>query len=147
MPSDFVFKTTNVLHKAFLRASGGRIGRRANGMPVVELVTTGRRSGEPRAVILTSPIRDGDAWVVVASRAGDDRHPAWYHNVRHEPRVTVAVQGGPHVPMRAGVATAEERARLWPRVVAEFPHYAKYQERTDREIPLVLLHPEAAVSE
>jgi deazaflavin-dependent oxidoreductase (nitroreductase family) len=142
VPSDFLFKTTNVLHKAFLRASGGRVGGKANGMPVVELVTTGRRSGQERAVILTSPIRDGEAWVVVASRSGDDRHPAWFLNVRDEPRVSVAVRGGPRVPMRASVATADERARLWPRVVADFPHYAKYQERTEREIPLVLLRPE-----
>ena len=146
MPSDFAFKTTNLLHRTFLRLSGGRLGTEARGMPVVELVTTGRRSGEPRAVILTSPIRDGDAWVVVASRSGDDRHPAWYHNVRHDGRVSVAVRGGARVPMRATVATPDERARLWPRVVAAFPHYAGYQKRTKREIPLVLLHSEAQPS-
>jgi deazaflavin-dependent oxidoreductase (nitroreductase family) len=110
-------------------------------MPVVELVTTGRRSGEPRPVILTSPLRDGDAYIVVASRSGDDRHPAWLHNLREEPRVSVAVGGGPHQPMVAGVATADERARLWPQVTARHPHYAKYQQRTNREIPLVILRP------
>ena len=135
-------KSLNAVHRMVLRASGGRVGSRAGGMPVVELVTTGRRSGTPRAVMLTSPVRDGDAYVVVASRGGDDRHPAWFLNLRDNPRVQVAVGGGgARVPMVASVATPEERARLWPQVVAGFPNYAGYQRRTTREIPLVLLRP------
>src|SRR5690349_5581306 len=108
-------------------------------MPVLELVTTGRRSGTPRAVMLTVPLRDGEAHVVVASRGGDDRHPAWFLNLRDEPRVRVAVRGGPRQPMLAHIATPEERARLWPEITARYPHYAGYQQRTEREIPLVLL--------
>jgi deazaflavin-dependent oxidoreductase (nitroreductase family) len=142
VPSDFFLKSVNTVHRTLLRVSGGRIGSRAAGMPVLELVTTGRRSGTPRTVMLTSPARDGAAWVVVASRAGDDRHPAWFLNLRDEPRVQVAVQGGPRRPMLAAVATPEERARLWPLITADFGNYADYQKRTEREIPLVLLHPQ-----
>jgi deazaflavin-dependent oxidoreductase (nitroreductase family) len=141
VPSDFFLKAMNTAHRALVRVTGGRLGYSAVGMPVLELVTIGRRSGVPRAVMLTSPVRDGEAYVVVASRGGDDRHPAWFLNLRDEPRVEVAVQGGPRRPMIAAVATPEERARLWPGIAADFRNYAGYQRRTEREIPLVLLHP------
>jgi deazaflavin-dependent oxidoreductase (nitroreductase family) len=143
MPSDLVLKGMNAVHRALLWVSGGRIGHEVSGMPVLELITTGRRSGAPRAVMLTSPLREGDAYVVVASRGGDDRHPAWFLNLRDEPRVQVIVQGGPCVPMIASVATPEQRARLWPQVADRYRNYAGYQRRTQREIPLVLLRPEA----
>jgi len=131
----------NAVHRAALRVSGGRIGREARGMPVLELVTTGRRSGAARAVMLTSPMREGEAYVVVASRGGDDRHPAWFLNLRDDPRVQVAVAGGPRQPMLASIATPEERARLWPHIAGSHQNYADYQKRTRREIPLVLLRP------
>jgi deazaflavin-dependent oxidoreductase (nitroreductase family) len=131
----------NAVHRAMLRVSGGRLGREFSGMPVLELFTTGRRTGTPRAVMLTSPLRDGEAYVVVASRGGDDQHPAWYLNLRDEPRVRVAVEGAPPQPMRAAIATPEERARMWPQITSSHQNYANYQKRTAREIPLVLLHP------
>lgn len=109
-------------------------------MPVLELVTTGRKSGERRAVLLTSPYREGDTIVVVASRGGDHHHPAWYLNVVADPNVDVVMQGRSR-PMHAHVATPDERARLWPLVTTAFPHYAGYQRKTEREIPLVLLTP------
>ncbi len=141
VPSDLLLKAVNATHRTLLRVSGGRIGREAAGMPVLELVTTGRRSGAPRAVMLTVPMREGEAYVVVASRGGDDRHPAWFLNLRDEPRVQVAVQGGPRQPMLAHIATPQERARIWPEITARHRAYASYQERTEREIPLVLLRP------
>jgi deazaflavin-dependent oxidoreductase (nitroreductase family) len=141
MPSDLVLKTMNAVHRAAIKVTGGRIGQEVSGMPVVELITTGRRSGTPRAVMLTSPIREGDAYVVVASRGGDDQHPAWFLNLRDNPEVQVSVRGGPRTPMHAGIATPQERARLWPQVVAQYKHYGEYQKRTEREIPLVLLRP------
>jgi deazaflavin-dependent oxidoreductase (nitroreductase family) len=131
----------NAVHRALLWASGGRVGREVGGMPVLELVTTGRRTGVPRAVMLTSPLREGAAYVVVASRGGDDRHPAWFLNLRDQPRVEVAVQGAPRVPMVASVATPDERARMWPQIADRYRNYAGYQRRTQREIPLVLLRP------
>jgi deazaflavin-dependent oxidoreductase (nitroreductase family) len=141
MASDLTLKTMNALHRAVLKVTGGRIGHEFAGMPVLELVTTGRRSGAPRAVMLTSPLQEGDAYVVVASRGGDDKHPAWFLNLRDDPHVQVAVQGGPRVAMHASIATADERARVWPQIATRYRHYAGYQKRTRREIPLVLLRP------
>ena len=104
-------------------------------MPVLELTTTGRVSGQPHTVMLTSPVQDGDRLVIVASRGGDDRHPAWFLNLRDQPRVDVVFGGKPKRPMQARVATAEERATLWPRVTSASKGYAGYQTRTSREIP------------
>jgi deazaflavin-dependent oxidoreductase (nitroreductase family) len=131
----------NATHRILLGVSGGRVGWEAMGMPVLELTTIGRRSGEPRSVMLTSPLRDGESMVIVASRGGDDRHPAWFHNLSAEPKVEVAVKGGPKQTMIARVATPEERARLWPQIAEKYTNYAGYQKRTEREIPLVLLDP------
>jgi deazaflavin-dependent oxidoreductase (nitroreductase family) len=123
------------------KLSGGRFGWDVANMPVLELTTTGRKSGRPRTVLLTSPLRDGDAIVVVASRGGDDHHPAWLVNLRANPDVEVAIGRQPRRPMRARIADPDERARLWPQVVAKYKGYGDYQTKTDREIPLVLLEP------
>lgn len=143
MPSDLILKTMNNVHRGLLKLSGGRLGWKAMNMPVLELTTVGRKSGQRRSVMLTSPLQEGSALVVVASRGGDDQHPAWFLNLRENPEVEVAMGGEPRRPMRARVATAEERARLWPQVTADHQNYAGYQTRTDREIPLVLLEPAA----
>jgi len=145
MPSDLQLKAMNAIHRGLLTISGGRLGWHAGGMPVVELTTTGRKSGQPRTVMLTSPVQEGDAIVIVASRGGDDHHPAWFLNLRDHPDVEVAFAGKPKQAMRARVATPDERAALWPRVTSEYKGYANYQTKTDREIPLVML--EAASSE
>ena len=141
MPSDTALKAMNSIHRVILKVSFGHLGWSASNMPVLELTTTGRKSGQKRVVMLTSPLQEGDTYVVVASRGGDDTHPAWFLNLRDDPEVEVAVQGGPLRPMRARVANAEERAELWPRVTADHKNYAGYQTKTDREIPLVLLEP------
>jgi deazaflavin-dependent oxidoreductase (nitroreductase family) len=124
-----------------MKLSGGRLGWDVANMPVLELTTTGRKSGRPHTVVLTSPVRDGDAIVVVASRGGDNHHPAWFLNLRDNPDVEVAIGREPERSMRARVADPDERARLWPQVVARYKGYGDYQTRTDREIPLVLLEP------
>jgi deazaflavin-dependent oxidoreductase (nitroreductase family) len=77
----------------------------------------------------------------VASRGGDDHHPAWYLNLREQPEVTVSVSGKPTQRMRAETADPDERARLWPLIAADHRNYAGYQRKTKREIPLVLLRP------
>ena len=143
MPSDLILKTMNGVHRTILTLSGGRLGWNAMNMPVLELTTTGRKSGQRRSVMLTSPYQEGTTLVVVASRGGDDQHPAWFLNLRDDPEVEVAMGGKPKRPMRARVANAEERARLWPLVTADHKNYADYQTKTDREIPLVLLEPTA----
>jgi deazaflavin-dependent oxidoreductase (nitroreductase family) len=141
MPHDVAFKTMNLVHRGILKATGGRRGWKAMGMPVLELTTVGRHSGQPRSVMLTSPVQEGDTWVIVGSRGGDDHHPAWVFNIRANPAVEVAIGGEPRRPMTARVADAAERSRLWPLVIADHENYADYQRKTDREIPLVLLTP------
>src|SRR5437764_12881721 len=110
MPSDLMLKTSNAIHRGLLKVSGGRFGWDLGNMPVVELTTTGRKTGQPRTVMLTSPLQEGDTIVVVASRGGDDQHPAWFHNLSDKPEVEVALKGKPKRAMRARVATPEERA-------------------------------------
>jgi deazaflavin-dependent oxidoreductase (nitroreductase family) len=141
MPSDLLLKSMNGFHRALLKLSGGRIGWHASGMPVVELTTIGRKSGEPRSVMLTSPVQEGDTIVVVASRGGDDANPAWLLNLRDHPDVEVAFKCEPKKKMRARIASPDERARLWPLVIKDHKNYAGYQTKTTREIPLVLLEP------
>ncbi len=141
MPSDLTLKTMNAVHRALLKISGGRLGWEGSGMPVLELTTTGRKSGQPRSVMLTSPYQEGTSIVIVASRGGDDTHPAWFLNLRDNPDVEVSMKGTPKQPMRARIANTEERARLWPLVTADHKNYAGYQTKTKREIPLVLLEP------
>ena len=143
MPSlpDPFFKVMNLIHAGVLKASGGRLGWDFMNMPALELTTIGRKSGERRKVMLTSPVQEGDSLVVVGSKGGEPRHPAWFLNLRENPAVEVSWKGGPTVPMTARVATAEERARLWPKVVERYSGYAQYQTKTEREIPLVLLEP------
>ena len=141
MPSDLQMKAMNAIHRTMLKASGGKVGWNLKNMPVVELTTTGRKSGEPRTVMLTSPWQEDGTYVVVASRGGDDKPPAWLLNLQATPAVRVSVGGKPAAPWTAQVATAEERARLWPLLTAKHTNYAAYQRKTDREIPLVLLRP------
>ena len=142
MPSDFAFKAMNAFHRGLVKISGGRVGWTVSHMPVLELTTTGRKTGRSRSVLLTSPLQDGTTLVVVASRGGDDKPPAWFLNLRANPEVEVALQGKPTQRMRARVASPDERGRLWPRVVADHKHYADYQTKTNRQIPLVLLERE-----
>jgi deazaflavin-dependent oxidoreductase (nitroreductase family) len=141
MPSDLQLKAMNAIHRTLMKLSGGQLGWNAMNMPVIELTTVGRKSGQPRTVMLTSPLQEGSTIVVVASRGGDDAHPAWFLNLRDNPQVEVAMKGEGKRRMRARIASPEERARLWPLVTADHKNYAGYQTKTTREIPLVLLEP------
>jgi deazaflavin-dependent oxidoreductase (nitroreductase family) len=141
MPSDLVLKTMNTVHRLLLGLTGNRVGARVGGMPSLELTTIGRKTGQPRKVMLTAPLQEGSTLVVVASRGGDDQHPAWFLNLRDNPAVQVRVIGQPSRPMTARIANAEERDRMWPIIAGKYRNYAGYQKRTDRQIPLVLLEP------
>lgn len=141
MPADWQMKAMNAVHRGLLAVSFGKIGWNAAGMPVLELTTVGRKSGQKRSVMLTSPLQEGEAVVIVASRGGDDHHPAWYLNLVAQPEVEVRLEGRAAVPMRARVASPEERARMWELVTAKYKNYAGYQTKTTREIPLVVLEP------
>ena len=142
MPADVVLKAMNATHRVVLKASGGRVGWSGMGMPVIELTTVGRKSGQQRSVMLTAPVHDGDTYVIVASRGGDDVHPAWYLNLVAEPKVEVATKGR-KATMTARVLEGEEREATWKRIVAQNGPYEGYQRKTRREIPLVLLEPVA----
>ena len=141
MPSDTMLKSMNVMHRGLLKISGGRMGWTAGKMPVLRLTTVGRKSGESRTVMLTSPYQDGDSILIVASKGGEDSHPAWFLNLRDEPSVEVEWQGAPMAPMTARILDSDERTDVWPKVVDKYANYGGYQEKTDREIPLVMLEP------
>jgi deazaflavin-dependent oxidoreductase (nitroreductase family) len=143
MPSDLQLKVMNTVHKAVLKLSFGKIGGNLIGMPVFELTTTGRKSGQPRKVMLTSPYQEGETYVIVASKGGNDEHPAWFLNLRDDPDVEIAFPGKPAQAMTARIADEAERARLWPLIVEDHDNYAGYQKKTDREIPVVVLEPKA----
>ncbi len=127
------------LHRAVLRASRGRVGTRIGGLPVLLLTTTGRRSGEPRTVAL-SYLDHGDGHAVVASNAGDDRPPAWWLNLQADPQATVEIRGVRRA-MRARRAEGAEHDEVWQAVVAANADFAAYRERTERDIPVVVLEP------
>ena len=131
----------NNVHRTILKVCGGRLGWTAGNMPVLELTTTGRKSGKQRATMLTSPLQEGDTLVIVASRGGDDQNPAWFLNLRDNPEVTVKWKGGEPQPMTASIATDDERERMWPIITEKYKNYAGYQNKTERQIPLVLLNP------
>ena len=140
MPSALALKTMNTVHRTLMTITGDRVGWTAGKMPVLELTTTGRRSGEPRSTMLTTPWQDGDALAIVASAGGNDTHPAWYLNLEAEPSVLVRTQDGER-KMTARTATGDERSRLWTEISQKYTNYAGYQKKTDREIPIVLLEP------
>jgi len=129
----------NGVHRLILGVTRGKAGWTAGKMPVLELTTIGRKSGEPRSCLLTSPLQENSEIVIVASRGGDDHHPAWYLNLLETPQVQVSYKGAPHKIMTARTANSEERARMWPIVAGAYKGYAGYQEKTSREIPLVIL--------
>ncbi len=140
MPSSFTLKAMNAVHRTVLTLSGGRLGWSAGDMPVIELTTTGRKSGQPRSTMLTIPWRDGDKMAIVASAGGNDAHPAWYLNLEAEPTVTVRTEDGERT-MTARTAEGTERDELWSSISGTYRNYAGYQEKTDRKIPIVVLEP------
>ncbi len=141
MPSDFMLKTMNRVHRVMLSVSRGKVGWTAGGMDALELHTTGRTSGQRRSVMLTSPITtDNGGVVIVASKGGEDHHPAWFLNLQANPEVEVTRRGDT-TPMRARVVGADERPALWEAVTKVQKRYAGYQSKTSREIPLVVLEP------
>jgi deazaflavin-dependent oxidoreductase (nitroreductase family) len=138
--TDFAGKIMSGVHRTLLRVSGGRILANAFGMPALDLHTIGRKSGKQRSTMLTAPINEPDRVVLIASKGGDDRHPEWYLNLSANPDVEITMNGVTR-KMRARTASAEEKAELWPKVVAAYKGYGNYQKRTDRDIPVVICEP------
>jgi F420H(2)-dependent quinone reductase len=127
-------------HELVYLATDGLIGHRFPGFPPVLLVDhVGAKSGIRRTTPLAY-VEDGDDIVLVASKGGHPRNPAWFHNLRANPDTTVQI-GSERRAVHARVADPDERARLWPKAVAAYAGYRGYQERTERQIPLVILEP------
>jgi F420H(2)-dependent quinone reductase len=137
--SDRAWRALTDSHVWLYRLTGGRVGGRVRGVDIVLLDHVGRKSGKRRTTPLLY-IEDGDNLVIVASKGGSAKHPAWWINLRANPETTVQVGGGRR-PVRAREAEGEERERLWARVVEVWPDYESYQRRTDRRIPVVVLEP------
>jgi deazaflavin-dependent oxidoreductase (nitroreductase family) len=115
----------------------GRKGHRWNGVDTLLLTTPGRKTGKPRR---TTPIygRDGDRYLVVASSGGSRSHPSWYLNLSVNPEVHVQV-GADRFDARAVTASPKERPRVWRLMASIWPEYDRYQKRTTREIPVVVI--------
>jgi len=132
------FNTSVKGHTAIFRLTGGRIGGRVVGGPVLLLHHVGAKSGKHRiSPLLYLP--DGERMVIVASKGGYTKHPGWFHNLKANPDTTVEVPREGKIAVRAREASAEEREELWPRVVGLYKGYAAYQRSTPREIPLIVL--------
>lgn len=135
-----LFRTLVPLDRALGRLTRGRVvALRIDGLPSLLITTTGRKSGEPRTnPLLYAP--DGDGYVVIGSNWGQQHHPAWSGNLLADPRATVTL-GGRSVPVTAALATGAERDRLFALVLAVWPAYQTYVERSGRDIRIFRLTP------
>jgi deazaflavin-dependent oxidoreductase (nitroreductase family) len=133
-----LFKIMMAIHVWMYRVSGGKMGGTMRGFKVLLLNTTGRKSGKTYTTPLGGFDHEG-GYLVVASNGGLPAHPAWYYNLKSNPRVTVQVMDRV-TPASAEVLTGEARAQAWRQVITTAPLYAGYEKSTTREIPLILLH-------
>jgi len=141
MPSNPILRFMNGMHRGLIAVSAGQAGWNVGGMTVLEVTTTGRKSGRDRTIFLTSPIQEGDSILVVGSRGGDDRHPDWFLNMKNNPEIKVSTKDDPDQKMMARIATDKECEHLWPLVIEKYSGYGDYRKKTDREIPLIWLDP------
>ena len=124
-------------HVRVYRETAGERGYHWRGTTVLLLSTEGHRSKQVRTTPLIHRI-DGDRWVVVASKGGTPQNPAWYENLVANPDATIEVEGET-IPVHADTAQGPERERLWSLMAEVWPDYDAYQQRTSREIPVVVL--------
>ena len=134
---DTFSRVATTLHTQLIRRTGGKLGAQMFKQPMMLLTTTGRRSGQPRVAPLLC-IRDGDRYLAIGSNGGDDRTPQWVQNLLADPEATIELEGDT-IPVRAAIATPEEKKVLWPKAVAAYKGYDGYQRRTTRDIPVVIL--------
>jgi deazaflavin-dependent oxidoreductase (nitroreductase family) len=121
------------------RRTNGKIGGRMQGLPVLLLTTTGRKTGKKRVTPLSYFEHDGN-YVIIASNAGFDTHPAWYHNLKSQPQVEVQIRDK-QLTAIGEPASPALRGQLWAKLVERAPGYRAYEKRTIRVIPIVLLQP------
>ena len=140
LPKRWLLRIMWKKHRFWYRVSGGRIGARIAGLPVLELTTTGRKTGQERSVLLTF-LKDPRGFIVIASNAGSVDDPAWWRNLESHPRATVRT-GRTVRDVRMRPLDGDERADAWDRAVAAYPAYANYATTAGRTIPVVLLEVE-----
>jgi deazaflavin-dependent oxidoreductase (nitroreductase family) len=138
-PFSIIFRFFMAIYVSLYRLTGGKFGGRVQGLPVLLLTTTGRRTGKMRIAPLGYFKHDGN-YVVTASNAGFDTHPGWFHNLKSHPQVALQI-GDKQLSAIAEPANPTLRQQLWTELVERAPGYAAYQKRTTRVIPVVLLRP------
>jgi deazaflavin-dependent oxidoreductase (nitroreductase family) len=126
-----------IVHRFLYVASGGVIGSRVLWIRMLLLINTGRRTGQERKTPLLY-VEDGERWVVVATNAGNDRHPAWWYNLSNDPQARIQV-GTEKVDVTWRQATADECETLWPKLERSYRFFPEYRKRVQREIPVVIL--------
>jgi deazaflavin-dependent oxidoreductase (nitroreductase family) len=134
-----LFKLASAIHVFVYRLTGGKVSGEIRGFRLLLLTTNGRKTGKTRTIPLGYFEHDGD-YVIIASNAGSDHHPAWFRNLSGEPRAIIQVKDR-QIEVRAETARGDERSRLWTRLIEVAPGYANYAKQTNREIPLVILRP------
>jgi deazaflavin-dependent oxidoreductase (nitroreductase family) len=134
-----LFKYFMAISVFLYRLTGGKFGGKMQGLRVLLLTTTGRKTGKKRTTPLGYFEQDG-GYVIIASNAGFDTHPAWFHNLRSNPRAAIQVNDR-QFEVSAEIAGVQKRGQLWERLMELSPSYANYAKRTRREIPLVILRP------
>lgn len=140
LPRGRIMEVVWKIHKAVWNLSGGRLGSTSGGMPVLELTTTGRKSGEPRSVLLYY-VAHGESYLVIGSHLGRDQPAAWSLNLDANPHATVRTPHRGEQSVVARTAEGAEREELWAAIVASKADYAVYESRTERRIPVYVLEP------
>jgi deazaflavin-dependent oxidoreductase (nitroreductase family) len=138
-PNKAIVKFLSNLNVALYRLSGGRIMGKLKGAPICLVTMTGRKSGRK----ITFPLMynpDGDNVILIASFGGGPKNPVWYYNLMADPNVVIQL-GAKKQAMRATQATPEQKAALWPSIVANYPDFEVYQKRTSRDIPVIICSP------
>ncbi len=143
-PGHMLVRLATRTHIGIYRRTGGRVGGRLAGNPMLLLTTTGRKTGQPRTTPLLY-LPDNGTFVIVASAGGAPTAPLWWRDLETNPVATIEI-GQRTIPVRMSEATGDEKQRLWVRLVAAYPGYAAYQRKTTREIPVGILRPTSDVS-
>jgi deazaflavin-dependent oxidoreductase (nitroreductase family) len=134
-----LFRLILAIYVFFYRLTGGKFGGQVQGLRVLLLTTTGRKTGKKR----TTPLgyfEQAGGYVIIGSNAGFKTHPGWFHNLRSNPRATIQINDK-QFEVSAEIAGPDTRGRLWARLMELAPSYANYTKKTTREIPLVTLRP------
>jgi F420H(2)-dependent quinone reductase len=129
------------VHVSFYRLTGGAIGGKLAGRPMLLLTTLGRKSGLERITPILY-FSDGNRYILIASNGGAPKHPQWFLNLLAQPEAKAQIKQD-ILNVIATQADPEERQRLWSLVTAKYQNFADYQKKTTREIPVVILTPQA----